>query len=122
MRLAMLALAGAVAATSSPVAAQQPADRGDVRCLLVLQAVGRDPKQQESAVRGIFYYLGKLEARGGLTRVEPMVLAEARTLQPQQAQAELNRCGQELNGRASGLEAMNKRLQAAAQAAAPKKK
>lgn len=122
MRLAMLAIAGAVAVTAPPAVAQTPADRGDVRCLLVLQAVGRDPKQRDQAIQGIYYYLGKLNARGGLTRVEPLMLNEAKGLNAQQAQAELTRCGVELNQQNGALRAMNDRLQAAAAAAAPKKK
>ena len=123
MRLATLAIAGAIAASAGPAAAQTPADRNDIRCLLVLQAVARDPKQQESAARGIYYFVGKLESRGGLTRIEPMLLAEARSLPIQQAQTELARCGAELNKQMQGFQAMTGRLQAAAaKAAAPAKK
>ncbi|MFZ5721866.1 MAG: hypothetical protein ACOY5Y_20615 [Pseudomonadota bacterium] len=122
MRLALIAIAGAVAAWAPPAVAQTPADRGDVRCLLVLQAVGRDPNQRDQAVQGIYYFLGKLNARGGLTRVEPLVLSEARSLTAQQAQSELARCGGELNKQNGDLQAMNQRLQAAAGAAAPAKK
>lgn len=114
MRLAMLAIAGAVAASAPPAVAQTPADRADIRCLLVLQAVGRDPKQREQAAQGIYYYLGKFQVRGGLTRLEPMMLTEAKGMTPQQAQAELARCGMELNKQNQDLRAMNNRLQAAA--------
>lgn len=114
MRLAMLAFAGAIAAAAPPAAAQTPADRADVRCLLVLQAVSRDPEQREKAAQGIFYYLGKFQVRGGVTRLEPMILAEAKALTPQQAQTELARCGAELHKQTQDLQAANKRVQAAA--------
>jgi hypothetical protein len=123
MRSVVLALAAAAAlATSGPAAAQPVSDRSPLRCLLVLQAIARDPKQQENAVKGIFFYLGKLQARGGLTRVEPMMLSEAKTLTPQVGQNELKRCGAELNKQSTDLQAMNGRLQQAAKAAAPAKK
>lgn len=124
MRHAVIALAAAVALTglAGPAAAQAGADRNDVRCLLVMQAVGRDPKQLEAATRGLFYYLGRLGARGGLVRVEPMMLAEAKTLTPQTAPAELSRCGAELNKASADLQATNQRLQATVKAATPAKK
>ena len=125
MRHAVIALAAAVAVTgvAMPAAAQGPADRNDIRCLLVMQAVGRDPKQQEAASRGLYYYLGRLGARGGLVRVEQQMLAEANTLNAQNASAELTRCGAELNKATTDLQATNLRLQATVKAtAAPAKK
>lgn len=112
MRTPVLALAAAVAATSAPAWAQQPAaaDRADVRCLLVLEAVRRDPKQKEAADRGVYYYLGKLEARGGVARTDAVMVSEAKALSPQQAQAELARCAAELNRAAQNLRAANQRF------------
>lgn len=121
MRHAVIALAAVVALTglAGPAAAQPASDRNDVRCLLVMQAIGRDPKQQDAASRGLYYYLGRLGARGGLTRVEPQMLAEAKTLNAQTAPAELSRCGAELNKITADLQATNQRLQATVTAASP---
>ena len=116
MRTVLLTLAAvAVAMTSAPAAAQPSADGADVRCLLVLQAVGRDPKQKEAAARGLYYFMGRLTARGGLARLDSLMLAEARKIQnAQQAQTELARCGAELTQRTNELQAVSQRLQKAA--------
>lgn len=116
MRIAILALAAVLAVPAAPAFAQSADDRGDVRCLLVLQAVGRDPKQQENAARGVYYYMGRLAARGGIVRIEPLMVAEAKALSttPGQLQAELTRCGAELGKRTAEMQAANKRLQAQA--------
>ncbi len=115
MRPFALALAaGAMLAGLAPTAfAQAPAsDAGDVRCLMVLQAVGNDPKQRDAAARGVYYYLGRLSARGPVARLEASMLAEGRKMNaPAAVQAELSRCGAELNQRTGELQAINQRLQ-----------
>ncbi|MBL8553672.1 MAG: hypothetical protein JNL41_05290 [Phenylobacterium sp.] len=108
----ILAAAAALCAPAAPAAAQSPADSADVRCLMVLQVVGRDPKQAEQAAKGIFFYLGRLSARGPVSRLEPLLKAEAMKLTPAQGQVELTRCGGELNGRGGELQAVNRRLAA----------
>lgn len=111
MRHAVTAFAAAtvLAGLASPALAQQ-ADVPDVRCLLVLQTVSRDAAQREKASMGVFYYLGRLGARGPLSRIEPTMLAEGKKLTAQQAQVELTRCGNELSRNGSDLQAMNARL------------
>lgn len=119
MRAAALILAASAAlATAAPATAQAPtADQADTRCLMVLQFVGRDPKQSEQAAKGIYYYLGRLGARGPIARVEGLMKGEAAKLTPQQAQTELARCGTELNSRSKEFQTINQRL--AAQFAPP---
>jgi len=119
MRIAVLALAAALAAPAAPAVAQTPDDRSDVRCLLVLQAIARDPKQKENAGRGVYFYMGRLAARGGLVRVEPLMLSEARAISSAaQVQAELTRCAAELTKRTAEMQAANQRLQKQVQPAA----
>ena len=121
MRIVVLALAAALAAPAAPAFAQAPDDRGDVRCLLVLQAIGRDPKQKENAGRGVYFYMGRLSARGALARTEPIMLAEAKALStPALLQAELTRCGAELTKRTAEMQAVNQRLAKLAQPPAKK--
>lgn len=132
MRHVALAFAAAavLAGLAPPAFAQaNAADVADVRCLLVLQAVGNDPKQREAAGRGVFYYIGKLSARGPIGRVEPLMVAEGKKMNaPQIVQGELSRCGGELSQKSSELQAVNQRLQkafgppAGAPAATPAKK
>jgi hypothetical protein len=115
----ILAAAAACAGVAAPAAAQAPsADQADTRCLMVLQFVARDPKQSDQAAKGIYYYLGRMGSRGPLARIEGLMKAEAPKMTPQQAQAELARCGTELNRRSQEFQAINQRL--AAQFGPPK--
>lgn len=120
MRRLMLALAAATAFAAPPAMAQSAADAADVRCILSLQAVAADPKQRDQAVRGVYYFLGKVSSRGAVTRLQTLLLNEGRNLNSApKVQAELARCGAELNGSTQGLQTINRRAAAAAGAAAP---
>ncbi|MDZ4373930.1 MAG: hypothetical protein U1C74_21250 [Phenylobacterium sp.] len=116
----ILAALAVLSAPAGPALAQSAGDTADVRCLMVLQVVGNDPKQAEQAARGVYFYLGRLTARGPATRIEGLVRAEAARLPAQQAQAELKRCGAELNARTQEYQAVNKRLAASARPPAKK--
>ena len=120
MRSLFPALILLVAATASSASAQTVADKADARCVMVLTAVSRDPKATAKAQQGMFYYLGKLEARGASPKLEGMMSSEARLVNTQALlQTELTRCGAELNRRDVALRAMFQRLQATAKAAQP---
>lgn len=114
MRHAVLAFtaAAALSAVAAPAFAQAPAsDTSDTRCLMVLQMIGRDPAQRDQAVRGVFFYVGKLSARGAVSRIEPIMAAEAKKMNsPQIVQTELGRCSGELNARSGELQAANQKL------------
>lgn len=113
-----------IAAPAAPAAAQTASDASDVRCLLMLQAISRDPKQAEQAAKGVYFYLGRLAARGPISRIEPLMKAEAPKLSPTQAKTELSRCGGELTNRSRELQTVNQRLAASVRptpTAAPKK-
>jgi hypothetical protein len=111
MRMLLFAAATAALVATSPAVAQTGGDGADVRCLLVLQAIARDPKQQEQAGRGLYFYLGKLAARGASSRLEAVMLTEGQGLNSQpKNQAELTRCGAELNQQTNTLRAANTRI------------
>ncbi|HEY0646861.1 hypothetical protein [Phenylobacterium sp.] len=120
MRHAAPILAAALALTGLGPAKAQPLtpDQADARCLMVLQFISRDPKQQDQAAKGIFFYLGRLSARGPTARIEGLMRTEAPKLQAQVAQTELARCAAELNARGKELQAVNQRLAASARPAA----
>jgi len=128
MRHAVLAFTAVaiLAGSGSPAFAQTAADTADVRCVMVLQAVARDPKQRDNAVRGVYYYMGKLATRGAISRVEPIMLAEGRKMNSAPVvQGELSRCGGELSARSTELQAANQKLAkqlGSPPAAAPAKK
>lgn len=115
MRLALLAFvaAGLLAGLAPPAFAQSAAsDSADVRCLMVLQAVAKDPAQREAAARGVYYYSGRLSARGPLARIEATMIAEGKKMNaPAIVQGELTRCGGELSQKTSELQAISQRLQ-----------
>jgi len=123
--LAAPILAGLVALTGAvgPASAQAlTADQADVRCLMVMQFITRDPKNADQGAKGALYYLGRLSARGPVSRIEGIIRAEAPKMPAQQAQIELTRCGGELNTKGKELQAVNQRLAASARppgAAAP---
>lgn len=114
MRQAVLAItaAAAVCGPATPAFAQAAAaDTADTRCIMVLQAVSRDPAQRDNAVRGVYYYMGRLATRGSLARVEAVMVSEGKKMNsPQLVQAELTRCGGELSTRSAELQAVNERL------------
>ena len=120
MRHAAPILAAALALTGLGPAKAPPLtpDQADARCLMVLQFISRDPKQQDQAAKGIFFYLGRLSARGPTARIEGLMRTEAPKLQAQVAQTELARCAAELNARGKELQAVNQRLAASARPAA----
>src|SRR5689334_11782755 len=99
MRFALIALAGLVTAGSipAPATAQSASDRDDVRCIIVLTAVSRDPKQKDDAAKGTFYYLGRLDTRGLTPKLGQMIASELKGIPTAaQAQMELKRCATEL--------------------------
>ena len=106
-----------------PAAAQAPltADQADVRCLMVMQVVARDPKVKEQGAKGVIFYTGRLSGRGTVSRIEAIVKAEAAKMSPQQAKIELQRCSNDINARGQELNAVNQRLAASARPAAAKK-
>ena len=119
--LALILTAAAVSSgIAAPAAAQAISpDQSDARCLMVLQFIGRDPQQAAQAKQGVYYYLGRITARGAVNRMEAVIKTEAARLNPQQLQGELTRCSGELNTRTKEYQAVNERLAASAKAATP---
>lgn len=124
MRTALIALAAvtaaAAAAPAAPAAAQSAEALADVRCVLVLGVIARDPNQKQAAFQGVYYYLGRIDGRGLKSKLEGLMKSEGKNItSPERAQAELARCGGELRQRASDLQTTYQHLQAEAQAAKP---
>lgn len=120
MRCTLTALIGAaaLAAVAPAAVAQTAVDKADARCILVLTvAASQNEKIKDTAVRGTFFYLGRLSARGASAKLGPVMVAEAKTINsPQMANGELKRCITELDGRAGDLRAGMAQMQAAANA------
>jgi hypothetical protein len=106
---ALIALA-ALSAAALPAAsqAQSAADKADARCILVLNLAAaqsaQNPQQREKASQGVYYYTGRLNGHGA--KLGALMIGEAKGITtPQQAQAELTRCGNELTARSNELRA-----------------
>lgn len=113
--IGLATLTGAVA----PAMAQTAADKADARCILMFSIAAQDPKNREAAKAGSFYYLGRLNAHGMSGKLTPLLVAETRTItSPAQAQAELTRCGKELNARVPEMGAAMAQVQQVSKAAA----
>jgi hypothetical protein len=113
MRLPTFALSAAVALTgaATPALAQTTTDRADVRCLMVLQVLGRDERNKEAAGKGVFYYLGRLQARGLTPKLGSLFQEEAKIVTtPQQGEAEAKRCSGELTAHGAELRSVYERL------------
>lgn len=113
-----------LAALAAPAAAQVPsaADRADARCILLLNVVvarsAQDPQKRAQATEGVYFYVGRLSARGASARLGALLVSEAPTIaNAQQAQAEFNRCSAAFNARTTELRAGIAQLQQAGQAA-----
>ena len=117
--VSLLALTAALGGGVGPAVAQAPltADQADVRCLMVMQVVARDPKVKEQGTKGVIFYTGRLSGRGPVARIEAIVKAEAARMSPQLAKTELQRCSNDLNARGQELNAVNQRLAASARPA-----
>jgi hypothetical protein len=124
MRNAALILAAGLTLAGPAAAQPLSADQADVRCLMVMQVVARDPKNADQGAKGALFYLGRLSARGSTARIEGIIRAEAPKMPASQAQVELARCGAELNAKGKELQAVNQRLAATVRpaAVAPAKK
>lgn len=122
MRSALIAMIGVIALTGAavPAAAQTQSDKADMRCILVLGLAARDPKNQQAASQGSFYFLGRLAGRGSdMAKMGAGMIAEARSItNPAMIQTELTRCGQELNTRSAQMRTALGQVQEASKAAA----
>lgn len=116
--LTALIAAAALTAVAPAAVAQTAADKADARCILVMTvAASQNEKIKDTAVRGTFFYLGRLNARGQSARLGPVMVAEAKAINsPQVANEELKRCVTELGARAGDLRAGMAQMQAAANA------
>jgi hypothetical protein len=116
-------LAGAAQAAPAappPAARASAAAAADGRCILVMNVIARDPKNRDAASRGTFYYLGRVAGRGQIGQLDAILIASSKGLNNQAAlQAELKRCGAELNASGTRLAAAFQEVQQMSQAQAP---
>jgi hypothetical protein len=121
MRLTVLGLtAAALVAASQPAFAQVQADRDDARCVLVMNLLAQDQQQQGPASMGLFYFLGRIDARGATDKLEGLLKTEQKGLESEATfKAEFARCGDVMTKRSAALNTMYGRLDAAEKAEHP---
>lgn len=101
--LAAAAAALAVGAHAEEDAARQ-ANRDDLRCALAMTVIMRDEAYRQSATVGLYYFMGKLEARDPAIDLAQAMRREASSMQNSQWQGEIQRCGAALQAKTKALE------------------
>jgi hypothetical protein len=81
-------------------------EASDGRCLLAFAAIGSNgtPEQQNAARLGALYFYGKLVGRNPRLDLVPLMRSSATAVQAQ-AQAEITRCGNELQSAGAAMQA-----------------
>jgi hypothetical protein len=110
--LAALVAAGSPAAAATALhpaahaAAKSEGVSSDVRCLLTMVAVANINKDHPQAAQfGIYFFVGRINARAPGLDLAAAVKAQAPTLGPQQLQAEAQRCGPIVNAAGQNFQA-----------------
>lgn len=101
--LAAAMTACAVGARAEEDAAKQ-ASRDDLRCALAMTVIMRDEAYRQSATVGLYYFVGKLEARDPAIDLAQAMRREASSMQNSQWQGEIQRCGAALQAKTRALE------------------
>ena len=123
-----IALPASATTTVSPVkaAAKPSGASADVRCLMTMLALGQDKTRAQAGQIGVYFFMGRINARAPGFDLAAAMKAEAPTLGGPALQAELTRCGpmvagasQSLQGAINGLRPPGAPAPAAPAAAAP---
>ncbi len=87
-------LVTATAVHAAPAPAKPAGVEADVRCLLSMVAFTNVSKDHPQAGQlGVYYFAGRISARAPTLDLAAAVKAQAPTMEPQQLQAEIQRCG-----------------------------
>jgi len=104
----VLSLAAAVAALAGVSQAQddaaRQANKDDVRCALAMTVIMKDDAYRQSATVGLYYFVGRIEARDPNLDLAQSMRREAAAMQNSQWQAEIQRCGAALQAKTKDLE------------------
>ena len=114
-RKILLIAAGSLVLASAPGAAQSA---GDVRCLLLSNALTKDPNTAQVKQAGqmaAYFYLGKIAGRLNDTQLRATLAQQQKTMNRANAKAEAQACMQQ-------VESSYKKLQAVGGQPAPKPK
>lgn len=107
--IALAALAAAIL-MATPAGAQDDPNRADVRCLLAMTALMRNPQTQAAGGAGTLYFTGKIDGRDVKFDLQGATKREFSRMDPMEYRREIQRCGEELKVRNEALKAMGEAL------------
>lgn len=102
-------------AVAVPAAADETADRADLRCVIVTGMAGAqatNPDMKMGLASGVSYFMGKLKGRDAAFDLSARLAAEVRTIKVPELKADFVRCGQELKVFGAEAKAAGAALQA----------
>jgi hypothetical protein len=113
---ATLSAAAMLSLGASPASAAGEAPINNARCFVVsnIFAKSSDDKAKQAAVLASYFYLGRLT--GTPAQIEAAIVAQAKTVDPQNAGTTMQACAQAVAAKSSELQAIGQRLSAAAPA------
>lgn len=80
------------------------ATRADLRCALTMTVIMRDEQYRQSAGYGLYYFVGRLEARDPSLDLTSALRREAGQMQSSQWNGEIQRCAAEVQAKTKSLE------------------
>lgn len=100
---AALALSAGAASAEDLPGDDAAATRADVKCVLAMSAMLRDPQYKDGATAGLFYYLGRLDGRHPSFELGPALKRAAGDMQLSEYASQGRRCGAEVRARNEAL-------------------
>ncbi|THD58277.1 hypothetical protein [Phenylobacterium sp.] len=97
--------AAAKPAAAGPAKVGSPTTTDDIRCLLTMAVLGRDPQRQQAALIGVYFFAGRLAVRAPGMDLATAIKAEEAKMAPTELPAEAQRCGPMVEAAVHGLQA-----------------
>ena len=113
-RIAMLALGAALLAAGSAQAQAQAQDKvmsDDVRCVITMTQLLKNPAYKEMAGVATFYFAGRIEGRDPAFDLTKAMHREIGNMSARDYSPEAKRCGEALAARNAALKAAGESLQ-----------
>ena len=106
-RVAMMAAASMAFTATHVGAADEWATGADLRCVVAFSALIANPAYHDGATTGLFYYLGRLDARDPNFDLAKGLREVKSAMQSSQYATEAQRCGAELKARNEFLKTLS---------------
>src|SRR4051794_24625475 len=93
---ACVGLAAPEAKAEDPPADRAAQTHADLRCVLAMAAIVKNPQYKDGATAGLFYYLGRLDGRDPTLELGPALKRTAAGMQLSEYASQAQRCGAEV--------------------------